>query len=49
MEQNQKQGSEFRSEPFCERENNSEFSLVEQKYKQTVGILFQTIVRKIQT
>ncbi len=40
--------SEFRSEPYRERENNSEFRSVEQKYKQTLRILFQTIPRKRQ-
>ncbi len=40
--------SEFRSETFRGRENNSEFRSVEQKYKQTPGILFRTIPRKRQ-
>ncbi len=38
--------SEFRSEPFRGRANNSEFRSVEQKYKQTPIILFRTILRK---
>jgi hypothetical protein len=29
---------EFRSEPFCGRENNSEFCFVEQKLTKTFGI-----------
>jgi hypothetical protein len=33
--------SEFHSEPFRGRENNSEFRSVEQKYKQALGILFR--------
>ncbi len=37
---------EFRSEPFRGRENNTEFRSVEQKEKQTLGILFRTIPRK---
>ncbi len=40
--------SEFRSETFRRRENNSEFRSVEQKYKQTPGILFRTIPQKRQ-
>jgi hypothetical protein len=40
--------SEFRSEPFHRREKDSEFRSVEQKYKQTLGILFRTIQRKRQ-
>jgi hypothetical protein len=32
--------SEFTSEPFSRKENNSEFQSVEQKKKQTLGILF---------
>jgi hypothetical protein len=39
---------EFHSEPFRGRENNSEFRSVEQKYKQTLGILFRIIPRKRQ-
>jgi hypothetical protein len=35
--------SEFRSEPFRGRENNSEFSCVEQKKKQTLGIPFRIL------
>jgi hypothetical protein len=35
--------SEFRSEPFRGRENNSEFSSVEQKKKQTLGIPFRIL------
>ncbi len=38
--------SEFRSEPFRGRENNSEFRSVEQKQKQTPIILFRTLLRK---
>ncbi len=37
--------SEFRSEPFRGRGNNSEFRSVEQKGKQTSKILFRTIPR----
>ncbi len=40
--------SEFRSEPFRGRINNSEFRSVEQKNKQTLGILFRTTPRKRQ-
>ncbi len=38
--------SEFRSEPFRGRENNSEFRSVEQNWKQTPIILFRTLLRK---
>ncbi len=38
--------SEFRSEPFRGRENNSEFRSMEQRYKQTPIILFRTLLRK---
>ncbi len=41
--------SQFRSEPFRERENISEFGSVEQKKKQTLGILFPTIPRNTAT
>jgi len=37
---------EFCPEPFRGGENNSEFHSVEQIYKQTLGILFRTILRK---
>ncbi len=37
--------SEYRSEPFRRRENNSDCS-VKQKQKQALGILFRTILRK---
>jgi hypothetical protein len=37
---------EFRSEPFHVREKCSEFSTLEQKKKQTLGIPFLTIPRK---
>jgi hypothetical protein len=46
VKQNRRKLSEFRSKPFCGGENNSEFSSVKQKYKQTFGILFQSISRK---
>jgi hypothetical protein len=38
--------SEFRSEPFRGRENNSEFRSVEQKWKQALGIPFRTLPKK---
>jgi hypothetical protein len=38
--------SEFPSEPFSGRENNSEFRSMEKIKKQTVGIPFRTIPRK---
>jgi hypothetical protein len=38
--------SEFRSEPFRRRENNSEFRSVEPNKKQTLGIPFQILQRK---
>ena len=38
--------SEFRSEPFRGRENSSEVRSIEQKYKQTLRIAFQTLQRK---
>ncbi len=38
--------SEFRSESFRERENNTEIRSVEQKMKQTLGIPFRTLPRK---
>ncbi len=38
--------SEFRSETFQGRENNSEFRSVEQKQKHTLGIRFRTLPRK---
>ncbi len=38
--------SEFRSEPFRGRENSSEFRSLEQKYKHTLRITFQTLQRK---
>ncbi len=38
--------SEFRSESFRGRENNTEFRSVEQKMKQTLGIPFRTLPRK---
>jgi hypothetical protein len=37
---------EFRSEPFRGRENSSEVRSIEQKYKQTLRIAFQTLQRK---
>jgi hypothetical protein len=40
--------SEFRFEPFRGRENNSQFHAVEQKYKQSLGILFLNIPWKRQ-
>jgi hypothetical protein len=38
--------SEFHSEPFCREEKCSEFCAMEQKYKQTLIILFWTIPRE---
>ncbi len=38
--------SEFRSEPFRGRENNSEFRSVDQKQKQMLGIPFRTLQQK---
>ncbi len=40
--------SEVRSEPIRGRENNTELRSMEQKYKQTLGILFRTIPWKRQ-
>jgi hypothetical protein len=37
---------EFRFESYCGRENNSDFRSLEQKQKQTLGILFRTIPGK---
>jgi hypothetical protein len=42
----EKKISEFRSELFRGRENNSEFRSVEQKKKQTPIIMFRTLLRK---
>jgi hypothetical protein len=38
--------SEFRSEPFRGRDNNSEFRSVEHKWKQALGIPFRTLPKK---
>ena len=46
LNKNRSKLSEFPSEPFSGRENNSEFCSVEQKKKQTLGIPFGTIPRK---
>ncbi len=40
---NRRKLSEFRSKPFRGRETNSEFRSVEQKKKQTLGILFRSM------
>jgi hypothetical protein len=37
---------EFRSDPFRGRESNSKFRSMNQKQKQTLGILFRTLQRK---
>jgi hypothetical protein len=46
LNKNRSKLSEFPSEPFIGRENNSEFQSVEPNKTQTLGIPFQTLQRK---